>query len=483
MHIDEDFYKEEIRDGFRVSSKRKRAWAVMLGILDEFDTFCREYGLKFFVYYGTILGAVRHRGFIPWDDDLDVVMLREDYARMQELAPAYFKYPYRFEDAYSNTGHAFIISKIRDDRTTVLETFGRENNLFQSMYIDIHPWDDVPDGSTLSDATLYMSNELWMTVVDPDKAQEMYDSGYKFAVGRDTIASLISAPFDMRFRSFEAFVTALAGKSTLVNLLPVKFRDPGVKRDSLRAWCQETIRIPFENLMVPVPIGYQHMLTNAFGNYMQPVMHGSVHEGIGIDPDHPYTDYEQGLFTVDDIAPLDGEMVESGEGTAPAERTSETANDRDNASPEELSETADDRDDATPEVSDDRDTDAPGRRKTLYIYTDASFLITDPDDSLRSIDRMIGILEENIENITSVWCQTPSDMELLSKADPDYVEKYLKLLDRYESKGLGQILQCDYADEIGFIDSADAYYGDGGYAANRLRVLGRPVMIRDITLE
>ena len=85
MKIPEEFYEPEVREGFYVPSEMKRYWATMLEVLGHIDRICRKYGLKYFADYGTLIGAIRHGGFIPWDDDIDVSMKREDYERFIDL--------------------------------------------------------------------------------------------------------------------------------------------------------------------------------------------------------------------------------------------------------------------------------------------------------------------------------------------------------------------------------------------------------------
>ena len=74
MQLEKTFFEREVRSGYEVSEKVKKIWAVELNLLEYFDNLCREYHLRYFADYGTLLGAVRHQGFIPWDDDIDVVM-------------------------------------------------------------------------------------------------------------------------------------------------------------------------------------------------------------------------------------------------------------------------------------------------------------------------------------------------------------------------------------------------------------------------
>ena len=74
----EKFFEGETIDGFYIEPMMKKAWAAQLEVLAQFTEFCKEKGIHYFADFGTLLGAVRHKGFIPWDDDIDISMLRED---------------------------------------------------------------------------------------------------------------------------------------------------------------------------------------------------------------------------------------------------------------------------------------------------------------------------------------------------------------------------------------------------------------------
>ena len=80
------YFEDEVRDGFFVPSEIKRAWAAELEVLSEIDKICKKHKIQYFADWGTLLATVRHEGFIPWDDDLDIVMKREDYRRFMEIA-------------------------------------------------------------------------------------------------------------------------------------------------------------------------------------------------------------------------------------------------------------------------------------------------------------------------------------------------------------------------------------------------------------
>ena len=96
----DDFLKEENRDGYIVSPLMKKVWSVELDLLSELDRVCKKYDIKYYAAFGTLLGAVRNKGFIPWDDDIDVCMLRDDYARLKEVAKDEFSGKYYYQDWY-----------------------------------------------------------------------------------------------------------------------------------------------------------------------------------------------------------------------------------------------------------------------------------------------------------------------------------------------------------------------------------------------
>ena len=118
---------------------------IQLEILKVFIKACGELGLKYFVIGGTLIGAVRHEGFIPWDDDIDVAMMREDYEifirKAQELLPK----KYFVQSIYSEKNLPFNFCKIRDNETIFVESSARKFNINHGVSIDIFPLDYYPE--------------------------------------------------------------------------------------------------------------------------------------------------------------------------------------------------------------------------------------------------------------------------------------------------------------------------------------------------
>lgn len=116
-----------------------------LGLLKAFIKCCEKLEIKYYLLGGTMLGAVRHRGFIPWDDDIDVAMLRGDYelflAEGQQYLPEY----YFLQSLHSEQDVLFDFAKIRDSRTTFIETSVKNANINHGVFLDIFPLDYYPD--------------------------------------------------------------------------------------------------------------------------------------------------------------------------------------------------------------------------------------------------------------------------------------------------------------------------------------------------
>lgn len=288
MGFDESFLKEETRCGFLVTEKRKKIWRTELELLARLDEVCKKYGLSYFAEYGTMLGAVRHHGFVPWDDDIDVMMFREDYMKLQEVAPTEFQEPYFFQNTYTDLV-VWGFSKLRDDRTTGIEFADMSPDFHQGIFIDIKPFDDVPDGKDFGETILQVQREAWQTVANSQRMRYYVSEGVPFALGTDILEELLNLPVRERYREFEKLNLSYAGMSERVNFIVTAICKGLNSRK--REWYRETIDLPFEYTTVPVPAGYDEILKIQYGDYHRFVPGGSLHEHTFFDPDVPYRYY------------------------------------------------------------------------------------------------------------------------------------------------------------------------------------------------
>ena len=131
------FLSEEERCGYTVSDKLKKIWAVEIDLLAILLDVCKRYDLKVALGFGSLLGAVRHHGFIPWDDDLDVWMPRESFERLLEIADKEFKKPYFLQTALSDREFFIPYARLRNSLTTGAIAYSSSPNYNNVIFVDV----------------------------------------------------------------------------------------------------------------------------------------------------------------------------------------------------------------------------------------------------------------------------------------------------------------------------------------------------------
>ena len=139
LDFPDDFFAPEVRCGYEVSEKNKKVWAILLDLVVELERVCKKYNITMYADAGTLLGTVRHQGFIPWDDDIDIALKRKDYEKLCKVASKEFKHPYFFQTAYTDDhcfrGHA----QLRNTETTGIVFLDHGMPYNKGIFIDIFP--------------------------------------------------------------------------------------------------------------------------------------------------------------------------------------------------------------------------------------------------------------------------------------------------------------------------------------------------------
>ena len=287
MNLDPSFYQEEIRSDYLVTKEIKKVWAVELELLERFDEVCRKHQLTYYAAYGTLIGAARHQGFVPWDDDIDLFMFRDDYMKLLKIGPEEFTQPFFLQNIYTDI-MIRPYAKLRDSRTTAIEHPDMDVNYNQGIFIDIFPLDDVPYGDENTDI-LQIQKEMWQTVIHPMDVLHSIEENKEFLLPKNVLFDLMRMDLHQRMQEFENFALNHFGQSEYVNFFISAFFNGF--RCIKREWFKDVIYLPFEHMQIPVPSCYEQVLTCQYGDWHKFVRSGSLHQNIIFDPDVPYATY------------------------------------------------------------------------------------------------------------------------------------------------------------------------------------------------
>lgn len=242
--------------------------AAELEILLEFQRVCKQLGLRYYLTAGTLLGAVRHKGFIPWDDDIDVAMPREDFDRFANHANTALAPEYLFQDSRTEPLYPYYFAKLRKRGTQVKEPILQSIDMEQGIYIDIFPLDVCPDHNWRA-LLLFKGMEL-LTCAILSRVSREFTCGYQKRCVRLAWAILRKLPTKLLFWGREA-LRRLSAVGTSGRRLCTVGGHHGFPRETYAAeWFQSTVELEFEGHCFPSPAGWAELLRSMYGNYMTP---------------------------------------------------------------------------------------------------------------------------------------------------------------------------------------------------------------------
>lgn len=243
---------------------------VLLETFKAFAELCKEHGITYFAAYGTLLGAIRHKGFIPWDDDIDVYLLREDYDKLLSLKKCLKDTNYRVAD-FHDDGYPYPFAKFYDSTKTFWEY--RQFPLIMGPFIDLFPLDESGDHKVehekLCDdirSTFWLYRKsvsffTWKEIYNDIVSMNGYEGPIKFVI------KLMFVPQKQRFRqrAERIFKKACSVRGNYYkpywDLSHIQFP---------KEWFTHTQVFPFEDTEIFVPNGYHELLTYLYKDYMTP---------------------------------------------------------------------------------------------------------------------------------------------------------------------------------------------------------------------
>jgi lipopolysaccharide cholinephosphotransferase len=284
MEFEDSYFEGEEREGFYIEPMMKRAWASQMEVLSEIAQICKKYRISYFAEWGSMLGAVRHHGFVPWDDDLDIGMLRHDYNRFLQVAQKELPNRYKLATLYNwKDYYQYLARVVNEEHISLDDAFLKKHHGCPYVCgVDIFPLDYVPRNEEEKDMQLTLVG-LANFIGNMYDLEDMEEERESYVRQLEEMAGVTldrSQPMKRQLYSLtERLCSMYTKEDTDVDIgmpiLMVKFENPNycVPRECY----EKLIDMPFENASIPVPAGYDTILSMRYGDYMTPVRQWDTH--------------------------------------------------------------------------------------------------------------------------------------------------------------------------------------------------------------
>lgn len=287
--ISMDFFRDEVRNGFFIPTAVKQAWAAQLQVLDVIETICRKHDITYFADWGTILGTVRHGGYVPWDDDMDICMKREDYTRFKEAAKTELPKDFRIHDYEHQEDHWLFLSRVAN-----------------SVHINFEPehMKQFHNFPYIAGIDIFVLDYLYKD--EQQEKQRCEEVKHIIAVADSIIAGEIAQPvkeanlIQLEEKYHKTFNRKLDNRHMGIELYRLAeeqmARVPKEESDRMaqifpwgllgnrgqdREYYEKFVRLPFENTTMPVPADYHRILSGKYHDYFK------IHK-VWSGHDYPY---------------------------------------------------------------------------------------------------------------------------------------------------------------------------------------------------
>ena len=264
-------------NGTIIGDDFRRMQLLELDMLVELDRVCRKHDIKYAIMCGTLLGGIRHKGFIPWDDDVDVSMLREEYEKLRAVADELNPEICFFQDHDTDPEYRWGYGKLRRTGTTYIRPGQKKLKCKTGLYIDILPCDDIPvsvAGQMINDCyCFFLRKILWAEIgKDTDKSA--------FMRGVYRILSHINPEWVFRrLRHMTSRSNNYTSNPVRTYLLPSGGKEieiyssdrnkVNLKYGMPKSWLLDLIEIDFEGYRFWGPREYDAYLNSRYGDYMK----------------------------------------------------------------------------------------------------------------------------------------------------------------------------------------------------------------------
>lgn len=264
----------------------KQLHGKMLDILSAIDETCRKYNLRYYIIAGTMLGAVRHKGFIPWDDDADICMPHRDYDLLIEHSKEWLPERYELICAENDKDYPQPFAKIQDRETTIIEH--AHLRYLGGVYVDVFPVDGMPEGRLRQRLHYFhykhLCKLLYFTYRDP----------YRHGHGPSSWLPLLCKKL-FTVEGLQKSIRRMLTKYDFYESKEVLCFDDGIRSVVPREVYGTPTPYTFEDRTLLGVEQYETLLSQMYGEYMTPPRQGTEfqHNFYYLDLEHPYRDFKE----------------------------------------------------------------------------------------------------------------------------------------------------------------------------------------------
>ncbi|MDE6129712.1 MAG: LicD family protein, partial [Lachnospiraceae bacterium] len=476
LEFQEGFFEQEVRNGFYINRTMKTAWAAELEVLQKVAEICDRHGIVWYAAYGTLLGAVRHEGFVPWDDDMDIWVKRKDYNKLLKILPEELPQGYIVRSPLTSKGYDQFHTLVNSGNRISMdkEWLEQYHGCPFSVGLDIFPLDYLA-----RDAKERMIQENLVKIAarsaqvasklfrgSDDEAENPEEEKKEFVEeiweGIKYLEDNCNAKIDNRLIEEEKWFEVASECGKWANYFAMMYEEE--ESDELvnfisyvrwpwarfpKEWFSEVYGATFENFMLPIPCGYENLLFRIYDAYM-------FYKGGGGKHDYPYYGrqlkvlrekvsedervMEKFGLIIDDIA-----LIPAGDSSLPLEW-------------EQII------------IRED------GKHKKIILYVnDMSAFTVSAEKAVDKLEETLKQFKKVQESIALWWRPQRNLTERLKVVSEALSKRYQKLLDDYKSAAWGICDETDNADRA--VKSCDAYYGDMNAVLQPFQNADKPVIL------
>lgn len=294
MNIDK-FLNSETRNDYYISSAMKKTWSIQIEILEEVKRICDKYNISYFADSGTLLGAIRHDGFIPWDDDIDLGMTRENYDKFISVCQAELNDKFFLQNNDTEIKKFFRVhSQIRAYNTTMITKKDYKQTYNRGIFVDIFVYDKVPTNEVLDNKfrkSLKIRKKLIELKLDSNVDCSFIKNIVKKTIGN--IGVLLLGGLEKAKKNYRKLLKKYQHLTDNYYYDIVGYNTANYKNNFRCDIFDELISHKFEYTTLMIPKSYDEYLKIMYGEYMKPVNAPTDHGDLFIDNSNDFRKYDE----------------------------------------------------------------------------------------------------------------------------------------------------------------------------------------------